>query len=88
MVMHNKIISPYQNIDDKLNLYCMDCVEDPHKWNSNRKCTYGYTVGNRNATYGAYIKNTYDYPELYYVGTSSTTYTWSGSIPRNISLPY
>ena len=66
----------------------MDCVEDPDNWNSNRKCTFGYTVGNRNATYGAYIKNTYDYAELYYVGTSTTTYTWSGSISRSVIIPY
>ena len=66
----------------------MDCVEAPYSWNQNRKCSYGYTVGNRNATYGAFIKNTYSYSELYFVGTSTTTYTWSGTITRDVKVKY
>lgn len=35
-------------------MYCMDCVENPYKWDFSRKCTYDYFIGNSDPDKGSY----------------------------------
>lgn len=68
---NNNGISPYQNVNDKFTLYCMDCIEHPYSWWLNRTCTYEYTIESGDEISGTYIKNNKEYNELYFIGAST-----------------
>ncbi|CAD8140909.1 unnamed protein product [Paramecium octaurelia] len=79
---------PYQKVVDSFTLYCMDCVEHPYTWWSNRTCSYEYSIESGDYMKGTYIRKTKEYTELYFIGPSTSSGVNLDSITRDVQFQY
>ncbi|CAD8146912.1 unnamed protein product [Paramecium pentaurelia] len=79
---------PYQKVIDSFTLYCMDCVEHPYTWWSNRTCSYEYSIESGDYMKGTYIHKTKEYTELYFIGPSTSSGVNLDSITRDVQYQY
>ncbi|CAD8143908.1 unnamed protein product [Paramecium octaurelia] len=79
---------PYQQVIDSFTLYCMDCVEHPYTWSSNRTCSYEYTIESGDFMKGTYVRKSKQYTELYYIGPSTSSGVNLDSITRDVQYQY
>ncbi|CAD8151814.1 unnamed protein product [Paramecium pentaurelia] len=79
---------PYQKVIDSFTLYCMDCVEHPYTWSSNRTCSYEYTIESGDFIKGTYVRKSKEYTELYFIGPSISNGVNLDSITRDVQYIY
>ncbi|CAD8060588.1 unnamed protein product [Paramecium sonneborni] len=82
------VLCPYQKVIDSFTLYCMDCVEHPYTWWSNRTCSYEYSIESGDYMKGTFVRRVKEYSELYFIGPSTSNGVNKDSIIRNVQYLY
>jgi len=76
----NLNFSPFQDYNDKLSIYCGDCLDDSMKWEKSRVCSYNYEILS-GTDLGAYHIVNNDTPLIYYVMPFDGLPEKNGEIP-------